>query len=113
MDFYTVNVSSTDGQRLCRSQTPEGNATSVVLEVTGCAICQGSNKSYTITVEASNHGGQTTATTSLSKVVSTMYHCNIIYCWAIFEKLLVKGLTFQNCYFIYISQTVVHILVIL
>ena len=70
MDFYTVNVSSTDGQRLCGGQTTGGNATSVVLDVTGCVMCQGSNKSYAITVEASNRGGQTTATTSLSKITS-------------------------------------------
>ena len=67
VDSYTVNVSSTDGQRLCGSQTTGGNATSVVLDVTGCVMCQGTNISYVITVEASNRGGQTTATTSLSK----------------------------------------------
>ena len=68
MDSYTVNVSSTDGQRLCGSQTTEGNATSAVFNVTGCVMCQGSNKSYAITVEASNRGGRTITTTSLSKV---------------------------------------------
>ena len=73
MDSYTVNVSSTDGQQLCGSQTTGGNAASVVLDVTGCVVCQSSNKSYAITVEASNRGGQTTATTSLSKVTSNHY----------------------------------------
>ena len=67
VDSYTVNVSSSDGQRLCGSQTTGGNATSVVLDVTSCVMCQGSNKTYAITVEASNRGGQTTATTSSSK----------------------------------------------
>ena len=71
MDSYTVNVSSTDGQNLCGSQTTAGNVTSAVLDVTGCVMCEGSNKSYTITVEASNLGGQTTTTTSLCKVVTT------------------------------------------
>ena len=51
--------------------TTGGNTTSVVLDVTGCVMCQDSNKNYTITVEASNCGGQTTATTSLSKITST------------------------------------------
>ena len=60
MDSYTVNISSTDGQQLCGSQTTGGNATSVVLDVTGCVMCQGSNKSYGVTVEASNHGEQHT-----------------------------------------------------
>ena len=73
VDYYTVNVSSTDGQQLCGSQTTGGNATFMVLDVTGCVMCQGSNKSYDITVEASNRGGQTTATTSLSKVTSNHY----------------------------------------
>ena len=71
VDSYTVNVSSTDGQRLCGSQTTGGNATSAVLDVTGCLMCEGSNKSYTITVEASNRGGETTATRSLGKITST------------------------------------------
>ena len=70
MDSYTASISSTDGQQLCGSQTTGGNATSVVLDVTDCVLCQGFNKSYSITVEASNRGGQTTATTSLSKVTS-------------------------------------------
>ena len=78
MDSYTVNVSSTDSEQLCGSQTTGGNATYAVLDVTGCVICQSTNKSYVITVEASNRGGQTTVTTSLSKIVFTMYHCNII-----------------------------------
>ena len=78
VDSYTVNVSSTDVQRLCGSQTTGGNATSVVLDVTGCVMCQGANKTYAITVEASNSGGQTTATTSSSKVASIMYHFNIV-----------------------------------
>ena len=71
VDSYTVNFSSTDGQQLCRSQTTGGNATSVVLDVTDCVICQSTNKSYAITVEASNRGGQATATTSSSKTTST------------------------------------------
>ena len=69
VDSYTVNISSTDGQQLCGSQTTGGNATSVVLDVTGCVMCQGSNKSYAITVKASNRGGQTTSTTSLCKIM--------------------------------------------
>ena len=64
VDSYTVNVSSSDGQQLCGSQITGGNATSAVLDVTGCVICQSTNKSYAVTVEASNCGGQTTATTS-------------------------------------------------
>ena len=71
VDSYTVNVSSTDGQQYCGSQTTGGNATSVTVDVTGCVMCQGANKSYAITVEASNHGGQTVSTTSSSKVAST------------------------------------------
>ena len=67
VDSYTVNVSSTDGQRLCGSQTTEGNSIFVVLDVTGCVMCQGSNKTYAITVEASNRGGQTTANPLLCK----------------------------------------------
>ena len=70
MDSYTASISSTDGQQLCGSQTTGGNATSVVLDVTGCVVCQGSNKSYAITVEASNRGGQTIATTSLCNTTS-------------------------------------------
>ena len=72
VDSYTVNVSSNDGQHLCGSQTTGGNATAVVLNVTGCVMCQGSNKSYAITVEASNLGGQTVSTTSLCKTIT--YH---------------------------------------
>ena len=72
MDSYTVNVSSTDGQRLCVRQTTGGNATSVVLDVSGCVMCQGANKSYAVAVEGRNRGGQTTSTTSLSKVASTL-----------------------------------------
>ena len=71
VDSYTINVSSTDGQQLCGSQTTGGNATSAVLDVTGCVMCQGSNKSYDITVEASNRGGQILATTSSCKITST------------------------------------------
>ena len=78
VDSYTVNVSSTDVQRFCGSQTTGGNATSVVLDVTGCVMCQGSNKSYAVAVEVRNRGGQTTVTTSSSKVASIMYHFNII-----------------------------------
>lgn len=65
VDSYTVNVSSSDGQHLCGKQTIGGNATGVVLNVTNCVMCRGSNKSYAITVEASNRGGQTLSTTSL------------------------------------------------
>ena len=71
MDSYTVNVSSTDGQQLCGSQTTGGSTTSVVLDVTGCVMCQDANISYAITVEASNRGGQTTAITSMCKITST------------------------------------------
>ena len=70
VDTYTVNVSSTDGQQYCGILTTGGNTTSVAVDVTGCVMCQGSNKTYAITVEASNRGGQTTATTSLSKITS-------------------------------------------
>ena len=70
VDFYTVNISSTDGQPLCASQTVGGNVTTVVLNVTGCVMCQGSNKNYAITVEASNRGGQTVSTTSLCKTIT-------------------------------------------
>ena len=73
VNSYTVNISSTDGQQLCGIQTTGGNATSVVLDVTGCVMCQGANKSYAITVEASNRGGETAATISLSKMTSK--HC--------------------------------------
>ena len=73
MDSYTVNVSSTDGEQLCRSQTTGGNASSVVLDVTDCVMCQSTDKSYAITVEASNCGGQTTAMTSLGKITYIMY----------------------------------------
>ena len=88
MDSYTVNISSTDGQQLCGSQTTGGNATSVVLDVTGCVMCQGSNKSYSITVKASNRGGQTTSTTSLCKIMfaittSTTSLCKIMHMFAI------------------------------
>ena len=71
VDSYTVNVSGTDGQQYCGSQTTAGNATSVVLDVTGCVMCQGANKTYAVAVEASNRGGQTTATTSMCKIAST------------------------------------------
>ena len=67
VDAYTINVSSSDGQRLCGTQTTGGNATSVVLDVTGCVMCQGSNKSYAIIAVASNRGGRTTSTTLLCK----------------------------------------------
>ena len=67
VDFYSVNISSTIGQQLCGSQTTGGNINTVMLDVTGCAICQGSYKSYAVTVQASNRGGQTTSTTSLCK----------------------------------------------
>ena len=67
VDAYTINVSSSDGQQLCRSQTTGGMTTTVVLDVTGCVVCQGSNKSYAITVEASNRGGRTTSSTLLCK----------------------------------------------
>ena len=67
VDAYTINVSSTDGQQLCQSEKTGGNATSVVLDVTGCVMCQGYNKSYAITVEASNRGGQTTSMKLLCK----------------------------------------------
>ena len=80
VDSYTVNVSSTDGEQLCGSQKTGGNATSVVLDVTTCLMCQSTNKSYAITVEASNRGGETTAMTSLGKITASMYHCNIIVC---------------------------------
>ena len=73
VDFYTVNVSSTDGQRLCGRQTTGGNTTSAVLDVTDCVLGQGSNVTYVITVEASNHGGQTTSTTSLSMITYYIY----------------------------------------
>ena len=72
MDSYTVNVSSNVGQHLCESQTIGGNETGVVLNVTGCVICRGSNKCYAITVEASNRGGQTVSTTGLCKTIT--YH---------------------------------------
>ena len=42
----------------------------MVLDVTGCVMCQDSNGTYVITVEASNRGGETAATTSLSKNTS-------------------------------------------
>ena len=89
MDSYTVNVSTTDGQRLCGSQTTGGNATSVVLDVPGCVMCQGSNKTYAITVEARNRGGQTTANTLLCKVAASSHFvvlyeckqtCTYLYC---------------------------------
>ena len=70
VDSYTVNISSTDGQQLCGSQTVGGNVTTVVLNVTGCVMCRGSNKSYAITVEARNRGGQTVSTTSLCKTIT-------------------------------------------
>ena len=70
VDFYTINISSTESQQLCGSQTTGGNATSVVLDVTGCVMCQGFNKSYAITVVASNRGEETAATTFLCNTTS-------------------------------------------
>jgi len=70
VDSYTVNISSTDGQQYCGILTTGGNTTSVAVDVTGCVMCQGSNKTYAVAVEASNRGGQTVSTTSLSKITS-------------------------------------------
>ena len=82
MKSYTVNVSSTDGQQLCGSQTTGGNATSVVLDVTGCVMCQGANKTYAVAVEASNRGGQTIATTSMCKIL----HLPVVIICYVIEK---------------------------
>ena len=51
----------------------------MVLDVSGCVMCEGSNKSYTITVEASNHGGQTTSTTLFLSKISSTYSTAIAY----------------------------------
>ena len=72
VDSYTVSISTTDGQKLCGNQTTGGMVTSVVLDVTGCVMCQGSNKTYAIAVQASNRDGQTTSTTLLCKATSNL-----------------------------------------
>jgi len=72
VDYYTVDITSIDGQQLCESQTTGGMSTTLVLDVTGCVMCEGSNKSYAITVVASNLGGGTTANTSLCNTTSTL-----------------------------------------
>ena len=45
----------------------------MVLDVTGCVMCQGFNKSYAITVVASNRGGETTTTTFLCNTTSKCF----------------------------------------
>ena len=73
VDSYTVTISSTDGQQPCGYQTMGRDATFVVLNVTGCVVCQGFSRSYDITVVASNRYQETTANTSLCKIILTYY----------------------------------------